>query len=206
VAAAVGTAFGGGAVVAGIVIALGVALIVGAFGRGRRWLLIPALVLAVPATVVQAADLRVEGGVGERQYRPLSPADLSSPFELGAGELTIDMTGFDFPTPGHAEIEIDMGVGAVEVIVPEDVCVSSRARIGAGVAEVFGHENGDIDLDWTQRPRTGGDAPELFVDAEVDFGAIVIRHPGEPAWNHDEDGDWDRGGDELRTVGQAACR
>ena len=205
IVAAVGTAFGGGAIVAGIVIVCGLGLIAGAFGRGRRWLLVPALVLAVPAAVVQAADLRVEGGVGEREYRPLSDADLVTPFELGAGELTIDMTEFDFRA-GRTDVRIDMGMGAVEVIVPDGVCVSSRAQVGAGVAEVFGQENGDIDLDWSQRPRNQGDSPELFVDADLDFGAIVIRHPGEPAWDHDEHGRWDHDDDELRTVAQSACR
>ena len=204
VSAAVGAAFGGGAVVAGIVIVLGLGLVAGAFGRGRRWLLIPALVLAVPATVVQAADLRVEGGVGEREYLPLSAADLEPVYKLGAGELTIDMTHFDF-TSGRTDLRVDMGMGAIEVIVPEHVCVSSRAQVGAGVAEVFGHENGDIDLDWSQRPRSQGDAPELFVDAELDFGAIAVRHPGEPAWDHDED-DWGHDDDDTRAVGQAACR
>ena len=204
-AAGVGTAFGGGAVVAGIVIALGLGLIAGAFGRGRRWLIVPALVLAAPAAIVQAADLRVEGGVGEREYRPLSDANLASPYRLGAGELTIDLTEFDF-TRGRTDLQVDMGMGAVEVIVPDDVCVSSRARVGAGVAEVFGQENGDIDLDWSQRPRNEGDAPELFVDAEVDFGALVVRHPGDPAWDHDDDDGWDHHDDGLRTVAQAACK
>ena len=203
VAAAVGTAFGGGAIVAGIVIVLGLALIAGAFGPGRRWLLVPALVLAVPATVVQAADLRVEGGVGEREYRPLTDADLAGSYRLGVGELTIDMTDFDFSS-GRTDLHVDLGVGAIEVIVPETVCVSSRARVGAGVAEIFGQENGDVDLDWSQHPRSEPGSPELFVDAELDFGAIVVRHPGEPAWDDDEDGDWDHG-DPLRTVAQTAC-
>jgi phage shock protein PspC (stress-responsive transcriptional regulator) len=207
VVAAVGTAFGGGAVVAGIVILLGLGLVAGAFGHGRRWLIIPALVLAAPAAIVQASDLRVEGGVGERQYRPTNDADLATPYKLGAGELTIDMTGFDFPRPGHTAIEIDLGLGVVEVIVPDDVCVSWKTDVGGGVVEAFGRENGGLDFDWDQRTPSEGDANELLIDADVDFGAVVIRHPGDPAWDDDEDHmfgpDHD---DDMSPVEQAACR
>ena len=206
--AAVGTAFGGGAVVAGLVILLGLGLIAGAFGRGRRWLLVPALVLAAPAAIVQASDLRVEGGVGEREYRPVSDADLSAPFKLGAGELTIDMTQFEFPRPGNTEIEVEMGMGEVRVIVPEDVCVSWKADVGAGVVEVFDRENGGVEFDWTQTARNEGDSPELVIDADIDFGAIEIGHASDintdRTHDHGPFDEWDR--DESGRVEQAACR
>ena len=205
-AAAVGTAFGGGAIVAGIVIVCGLALIAGAFGPGRRWLLIPALVLAVPATVVQAADLRVEGGVGEREYRPLSEADLPPAYELGAGDMTIDMTDYDFPT-GRTGVKIDMGMGEVRVIVPEDVCVSWTADVGAGVVEVFDRENGGVEFDWTQTARSEDDAPELLIDADIDFGAIEIGHPSDIRFDRShDDGPFDRWDEEHSgRVEQAAC-
>src|SRR5919198_1537581 len=64
---------GGNEVVAGLVIAAGLALIAGAFFDGRaRWLILPALAVALPAGVVSAADLDVTGGPGERTYPPAS--------------------------------------------------------------------------------------------------------------------------------------
>ena len=48
----------------------GVALVVAAFAGGARWLIVPALVLVLPLAIVAAADIDVDGGVGERQYRP----------------------------------------------------------------------------------------------------------------------------------------
>jgi len=64
-------AAGGNGVVAGIVIAAGLALIAGAFfGSWARWLILPALALALPAGVVAAANLDVRGGTGEVTYRP----------------------------------------------------------------------------------------------------------------------------------------
>ena len=205
-AAAIGTAFGGGAIVAGIVILCGLGLIAGAFGPGRRWLLIPALVLAVPAAVGQAADLRVEGGVGEREYRPLTDADLPAVYELGAGDMTIDMTDYDFPS-GRTGIRIDMGIGEVRVIVPEDVCLSWRTDVGAGEVEVFDRENGGVEFDWAQSARGEGDSPELFVDADIDFGAIEIGHPSDIRFDREHDhGPFDRWDeDDSGRVEQAAC-
>ena len=191
VSAAIGTAFGGGAVVAAIVIACGFGLIAGAFSPGRRWLLVPALVLAFPAAIVEAADLRVEGGVGEREYRPASVSELRDEYELGAGELVVDLGDVEFPG-GRTVVNVDMGVGYAQVIVPADVCVSWDTEVGAGVAGVFDRENDGIDVDWDQTPRNEAGAPVLHVSARQDLGAFEIRRVGEPStfdhdWEHDED-------------------
>ena len=69
-AVVVGAAAGGGAVIAGLVIAVGAALTVSAFIGGRRWLVLPALILAIPLGFVAAAGIDVDGGVGDRDYRP----------------------------------------------------------------------------------------------------------------------------------------
>lgn len=209
VAAAVGTAFGGGAVVAGIVIVLGLALVAGAFGRGRRWLLVPALVLAAPAAMVQASGIEVEGGVGEREYRPATVSDLRGEYRLGAGEMLIDLRGVDFPA-GRTVLDVDMGIGAVEIVVPDEVCVSSHVEIGVGAVEQLEHGQDGVDIDWTQQPRVDGDAKELFVDLDLDLGGAFIRHASDDrVWDHDHE---DRGpfGDDFRDdatgpVAQAAC-
>ena len=59
--------------IAGLVIAIGAALIVSAFvGGGARWLVLPALIVAIPLGFVAAAGIDVDGGVGDRDYRPTS--------------------------------------------------------------------------------------------------------------------------------------
>ena len=82
VAVAVGSALGGGAAIAGLVIALGVALVVSSFLGGRRWLVLPALILAIPLGFAAAAGFDVHGGVGDRDYQPThrgrSPARLQA--------------------------------------------------------------------------------------------------------------------------------
>src|SRR5437762_1493871 len=70
--AAAAVAFGAGAAVAAVVLAAGIVLIIGAFAGGARWLIAPALILAIPVAIVSAADLDLKGGVGQRDYRPAS--------------------------------------------------------------------------------------------------------------------------------------
>ena len=72
VAVGVGAAVGGGAVIAGLVIAIGVALVIASFVGGARWLVLPALVIAIPLGFVAAAGIDTDGGIGDRDYRPTS--------------------------------------------------------------------------------------------------------------------------------------
>ena len=58
------TAAGGGIVVAIAVIVAGLWLVAGAFLGGARWLILPALALALPAGVVSAANIDIDARVG----------------------------------------------------------------------------------------------------------------------------------------------
>ena len=99
-------AAGGATAVAIIVIAAGGALIAGAFfGAPVRWLIVPALALALPAGVVAAADLDVKGGVGERGYRPASPDALRAKDRVGVGRLVLDLRGTNL-TPGDHRVRV----------------------------------------------------------------------------------------------------
>ena len=62
-------AAGGETIVAIVVIAAAVAILAGAFIRPVRWLVLPALALALSAGTVSAAGIDLDGGVGERDYR-----------------------------------------------------------------------------------------------------------------------------------------
>ena len=58
-------AAGGETVVAIVVIAAGAAILLGAFLRPVRWLVLPALALALSAGTVSASGIDLDGGVGE---------------------------------------------------------------------------------------------------------------------------------------------
>jgi phage shock protein PspC (stress-responsive transcriptional regulator) len=176
-AAAAGAALGGGAVIAGIVVALGLALVAAAFaGESRaRWLLLPALVLAVPLGIIAASGLDLRGGMGERDYRPTSLAELNPRYKLGAGEMKIDLRDMQIPE-GTTPLNVKMGAGHVVVYVPQHVCVSSRVKVGVGYAQVLGRDSGGIDVDWpnVRRPPVG--TPTIDLNANLGVGALEVRH------------------------------
>jgi phage shock protein PspC (stress-responsive transcriptional regulator) len=175
VAVAVGAAVGGGAVIAGLVIAVGVALVVGAFLGGARWLVIPALVLAVPLGFVAAAGIDVEGGIGQRDYRPTTVSELGDGYQLGIGDLSLDLRALDLPA-GRTRLKLDVGIGDVRVLVPRDVCVASAARVGAGYIRVLDRENGGLDVDWRQSPAENAGVKRLVIDADLGVGALQVAH------------------------------
>ncbi len=176
---AIATAAGGGVAVAGIVIVIGVLLIVAAFNGGARWLIVPALLLAFPAGVVSAADVDLDGGVGEREYLPTSAADVRDSYRLGIGRLEIDLRAADLP-PGDHRMKVEVGAGAAEVIVPEDVCVALDSRAGAGYVRLFNRESSGLDVDWDTAAVAPARVPRLVLDADVGIGALfVVHHPSD---------------------------
>ncbi len=190
--AAWAAAAGGAGVVAGVVIALGGALVVAAYRGGARWLILPALLVALPAGVVSAADVDLDGGVGERSYRPGSVADVRDRYELGVGELVVDLRRLDWRDGQRLELPVDIGVGHAIVLVPEEVCVVGSADVGVGAVNVFGSDTGGIDTEWQGSDAGQGRNPRLVVDATIGVGALDVHHDEPfpmdgPRRNWDED-------------------
>jgi phage shock protein PspC (stress-responsive transcriptional regulator) len=187
--AAVATAAGAGSAIAGVVILLG-GLMIGLSFRDRRagWLALPALVLAIPSGVVAAAGVDTDNGVGSRHYAPASVADLrAGGYELGVGELEIDLRTMAWPAERPVNLKVDVGTGHVLVLVPEDVCVQADSHAGLGWVEVLGDGNGGADIDEQQGTivRTAA-AKKLVLDADVGIGAIEVRHARSGGrWDHD---------------------
>jgi phage shock protein PspC (stress-responsive transcriptional regulator) len=170
-------AAGGETVVAIVVIAAGVAIVAGAFFRPVRWLVLPTVALALSAGTVSAAGIDLDGGVGERDYRPSSAVDLRDKYELGMGELVIDLRQTDLP-PGDVPLEVDLGVGEARVIVPEDVCVATDAHVRIGELRTFERSNDGIDVDLEDLPDAAPDVTRLLVKADLGVGSLRIGRSG----------------------------
>jgi len=168
-------AAGGETIVAVAVIVAAVVILAGAFLRPVRWLVLPALVLALSAGTVQAAGIDLEGGVGERDYRPASAADLQDRYELGIGQLVIDLRRTDLP-PGDVPLDVHVGVGDVRVVVPDDVCVATDAHVRVGELRTFERSNDGVDVDLEDRPDAPADVTRLLVKANLGVGSLRIGH------------------------------
>jgi phage shock protein PspC (stress-responsive transcriptional regulator) len=181
-ALAVGSFFasglGGGVVVAALVVAAGAALVGAAFFGGARWLVLPALAIALPLAFVSAADIDLDGGFGARHVRPGTVAEIKPGYRLGAGELVVDLRDVKLPAGDH-RLKIDIGTGHALVLVADDVCVASNATVGMGGVSVFNRNDGGIDVDWNDARRAPAGTPRLVVDGDVGLGLLEVRHRDE---------------------------
>jgi phage shock protein PspC (stress-responsive transcriptional regulator) len=182
-------AAGGGVVVGVIVVVSGLAILAGAFLKPVRWLILPAVTLALAAGAVSAAGIDLDGGVGDETYRPASAIDLQHKYQLGIGDLEVDLRNTDLPG-GDRPLAIDLGVGEARVIVPEDVCVATDADVGVGQVDFFDRGSGGIDVDFVEQPDARPDTTRLVVNADVGLGRLSVVHdPGDIRGFHRDRGD-----------------
>jgi phage shock protein PspC (stress-responsive transcriptional regulator) len=166
-------AIGGGVAVAVIAVAAGLGLIAAGLLGGPRWLILPVIVLVLPLAVVTAAGIDLRGGVGERDFRPTTVAQLRPEYRLGMGRIGLDLRGVTLPA-GQTDVRVRVGVGEAVVRVPSGTCVTTDARIGAGQADVPGRsdQGTDIAVAQTVPPREGRRV--VHVKADIGVGHLQI--------------------------------
>jgi phage shock protein PspC (stress-responsive transcriptional regulator) len=170
-------ALGGGVVVASLAVVTGLVLIGTAFVGGARWLIVPALALVLPLGVVAAADIDLDGGIGDREYRPATMSELNDHYEIGIGGIDVDLTELDLPT-GRTDLAIDVGLGEAIVYVPEGACVTSDVEIGAGAADVFDRDYDGVDVAFAEAASAPAGRPVLHIDADVGVGVLEVVREG----------------------------
>jgi phage shock protein PspC (stress-responsive transcriptional regulator) len=155
-------------------IAVGIAVVAGAlFERRTGGLFVVGLLLAGTAVVVSTVDIQVEGPVGDKVARPVLVSDVEPTYDVAAGELRLDLRDVDFP-PGTTNIEANVGVGELNVQVPDDVDVRVDATGGLAELHVLGRtaEGWDRDLNVTE--NAVGSSSELHLDVHVGIGDLNV--------------------------------
>jgi phage shock protein PspC (stress-responsive transcriptional regulator) len=171
-------ALGGGVVIASLAVVTGLALVATAFVGGARWLIVPALALVIPLGLVAAADIDLDGGVGQREYRPATMSELRDHYEIGIGELDVDLTELALPA-GRTALDIDVGMGEGVVWVPSGTCVTSDVEIGAGAADVFDRDNDGVDVAFAESATPPAGRPVLHIEADVGLGVLEVVREGD---------------------------
>ena len=179
VASAWVTATGHGTIVAGVVIALGVAIIAFAFApdmrrRSTPILLATALVLGIPAGTVAAADIKIDSSIGQRTYTPRVVADIpAGGYRLGTGQLVVDLRSLPWQKGKTITTSANLGVGQLIVSVPSNVCVVGSANGKAGELVVAGQVSHGVDPNVDLSTPTT-QAPRLHLDANIQLGQMVV--------------------------------
>lgn len=156
---------------------IGVVLIVATW-RGRAAGLIPiGFLLAGGLVLDEAVDVPLDAGLGDRTYTVDTVGELRQDYDLLAGEMVLDLTAAPLPRTGAAEVEGDLGLGDMEVRVPEDARVTVDATVQAGDIHWPGQgdttEDGvDIDRSFTLAGEPGG--RRLHLDLSVGVGTLEV--------------------------------
>lgn len=119
------------AVLAAMLGVLGVGLVVGAYRGRARWL----VALAVPLlllTMLVGAIGRIGSltPIGERTWRPTATSATTA-YELGTGDALLDLRGLS-AAGGTRSLEVHVGAGRLQVLVPVDVRLVADAEVGLG--------------------------------------------------------------------------
>jgi phage shock protein PspC (stress-responsive transcriptional regulator)/predicted membrane protein len=160
---------------------LGAGMLVGAVAGRARWLLwlaVPLLLAtSIAAAVPDDLDLRFEGGVGDRTWRPMTVEQTDETFTLAAGTAVLDLTRLELPAgTTTVPIDVEVGLGELVVLVPDDARVLVDASVDLGNLDVQGLPNQqgqDLAVDATLPggPLTG---PVLDLTLSTTIGNLEV--------------------------------
>lgn len=155
-------------------IGTGVVVAAGAFLRRRTGgLVVVGVVLATLAISVSAVDVRLDGPVGDRTYRPFDAASVQRTYDVSIGSLTVDLTNVDLT--GDREIDANVGIGELKIVVPNGVSVDVDASASAGDVVVFGLQDDGTNAKVSGSFGTTGAGDTLHIDAHVGLGQVVVE-------------------------------
>jgi phage shock protein PspC (stress-responsive transcriptional regulator) len=161
---------------AAAVAVVGGAIAVGAMTQRRvGGLVVLGLLLLAAFGAAALTPVSVSSGIGEKVERPVAVSALQSSYELGVGELDLDLGSVTLP-PGTTSVDASVGVGQLLITVPEGVAVEVDAHAGVGEVNLFGARDDGIDAQRTITvPGSTPDAPVLDIEADIGFGSIEVR-------------------------------
>jgi Cell wall-active antibiotics response 4TMS YvqF len=137
-------------------------------------------VLLVPLVLASGlSGVPVRGGAGDRHWKPRTVGQLDAAQHLAAGTLTLDLTGVSFgrePTIVHA----DIGMGELDVVLPPDVPLDVRARVGAGQAMLLEHRDGGVDVDTELHAGGSPQLGHLILNLRAVLGQVRVWRAAGP--------------------------
>lgn len=154
---------------------VGIALLASAWYGRARGLIALGILLAFVVAGFGVIDVPLRGGIGAPTYRPDTLAAVDSSYELAIGRMEIDLRGVDFGDQQRS-VRATVGIGDLDVLVPEGVRVVVDGHAGAGSVSAFGRRTQTCcptDV-WRVSPGIAGGGT-LRIDAKVGAGTVEIK-------------------------------
>ena len=119
---------------------------IGAWIGRARGIIAIGVVLTIALAIAAAVDVPLRGGIGNRFVNPTQVGELPTAYHLGIGQQTIDLGGLAVGNR-KASVTANVGIGRLEVDVPDNTKIVVRARAGTGDVRLFGDESGGTQVD-----------------------------------------------------------
>jgi hypothetical protein len=85
------------------------------------------VVLTVLLALLSSFDVRLQGGIGQKDEHPVTRDELETNYRLAVGQLTIDLTDADLPE-STTDIHARVGMGQLTVKLPRGLEVIIRGE------------------------------------------------------------------------------
>lgn len=131
------------------------------------------VIAALLASVAFAVRVPLFAGIGDRTSRPAAIENLHSKYELGIGDLTVDLAKLQLPK-GQTFVKTTVGIGDLRVIVPANASVDVKGRAQAGSLRLFGERDRGTHVSSHVVDRTGS-GRVLVLDARVGIGDLRVE-------------------------------
>jgi len=118
-------------------IVIGCGLVVGAFSGRARWLVLPALLTSIAALAASALSF-ADVGVNRHSHDGtvvLGPGSaVAGTYKTGVGDLQLVLSEY----PDDVTTRVEVGIGHLTVVVPDDAHVQVDSRVGIGAIDTLG--------------------------------------------------------------------
>src|SRR3954453_1833439 len=154
-------------------VVIGCGLLVGTFVGRARWLIAPAALTAVAAVVASAlsfAGVDLNHPPGSKSVFVSSGGTVAAKYRSGVGDFELVLT--DYPSDVRTSVEV--GVGTLTVVVPDDARVQIDARVGIGMIDALGVTRSGYRRILTMDDNPDG-APVVNLTLRVGVGEIDVR-------------------------------
>ncbi|MDH4279570.1 MAG: cell wall-active antibiotics response protein [Acidimicrobiia bacterium] len=154
---------------------VGVALIIGSLRRPHPGLIAFGTILTLLVAIAAVAPSEaVRGGLGERHHTVSRASDLDDQYEVGIGDLVLDLSELDLAEA--RDVRVSVGAGNLNVVLPADLPVDIEAKSGAGEIILFDDKVEGVGLDQEHRDDDyTGDGPGLALTLEIGAGSIEVN-------------------------------
>jgi phage shock protein PspC (stress-responsive transcriptional regulator) len=155
---------------------IGLGLLVGAFFGRARWLVVPGILLVPLVLVASLVQVPFAGGTGDRTFTPATVEQIQPVYRLAAGQLTLDLRDTNLGIQ-PVSVRVTNVAGRILVLVPDNVPLDVRARVGAGEVSLFGQTDDGLKVDVRRTfgsAETPGAPALLVLDLETALGQVEV--------------------------------